>query len=286
MIKNINQLIKYHKSKRNISSEIYNESQENQDDAIIFNKIDYCILKKCNLSCKECSTLSPLYKDGSFQEDIFFNDVKAICNKKLFRVKTLQLFGGEPLLIPDINFYIEFLYQNKFFDNLSMITNGLLLPYLSDYSFLEKCSLTISYYPEVNNKNLNIWLEKNKYKYNIRIRRQKKFHSFFKYFRDSEKNTVDTFENCDRKKECLFLYNSFFYPCFICQTCPELMNAESPSDEKFNDKISLNETKNGREFKFLYYKLFKQPFASCYYCLGSKYKKIFYHKQQLYKRIL
>ena len=104
------------------------------------------IVDHCNLNCKSCDHFSPLAKKKFLSEEIFNNDMKRM--SELFdNIKIFNLIGGEPLLHPNINYFIEtsrFYFPNT---DIRIFTNAILLNKMPK-EFWECCSknnITIEY---------------------------------------------------------------------------------------------------------------------------------------------
>jgi|GEM_PF-597106 len=80
------------------------------------------ITSRCNFSCKHCLNRGiPAYQDDLTTEEL----LKVIDQMKEIGVKSLSLFGGEPLLQPDFKKIVE--YINKAGISISLNTNATLV---------------------------------------------------------------------------------------------------------------------------------------------------------------
>jgi MoaA/NifB/PqqE/SkfB family radical SAM enzyme len=87
-------------------------------------------LRKCNLSCTGCTTLSDHSESASFPPVTnWIKDLTLLKNN--VGPEILGIAGGEPLMHPDIQQIVEF--ARKTFSKVHLSTNGLLL---SDHSWL------------------------------------------------------------------------------------------------------------------------------------------------------
>lgn len=95
---------------------------------------EYHVAHHCNLKCKGCGHFSNLAEAEYGNLEKYIRDIKRI--KELFwGVKRIRLMGGEPLLNGDLpQFIIE---TRKIFPdaNIRVVTNGLLIPVISDTVF-------------------------------------------------------------------------------------------------------------------------------------------------------
>ncbi len=113
--------------------------------------LDYHLADHCNLNCASCSTFSPiapprLAKPEEFKEDIA--QLHSIVGDRLIR---LHLLGGEPLLHPEIEFFISTARDIFPYARIDVTTNGILTTKMSD-SFWEtlrtsRVDLKLTRYP-------------------------------------------------------------------------------------------------------------------------------------------
>ena len=87
--------------------------------------IEYHLTNHCNLNCKGCAHFAPIAEPWFADINKYKNDMEELTSKVV--VDELILFGGEPLLHPNIS---EFLVESrKMLPNtkISVLTNGLLV---------------------------------------------------------------------------------------------------------------------------------------------------------------
>ncbi len=88
------------------------------------------LVDHCNLNCKSCSHFSCLARAGDFelQVDDFKRDIIRLRKITKGKIKILELYGGEPLLHPNVIPFMK--YTRLMFPNslIRFITNGILLP--------------------------------------------------------------------------------------------------------------------------------------------------------------
>lgn len=117
----------------------------NQDDMPLFVKwdldkprmpyLEIKIVEHCNLKCKGCSALSNINSPEFMSVDTFEADMKRL--RQLFSsIKDLKLFGGEPLLHPELESFL--IVARKYFPDANIIvhSNGLLIPKMKSSLFL------------------------------------------------------------------------------------------------------------------------------------------------------
>ena len=85
------------------------------------------LIDACNLNCKACTHFAALYsKDEIYPLDEFAHDVQTISES--IDVQHFRLLGGEPLLLKNLDEYLDI--ARRFFPQtlLSVVSNGLLIP--------------------------------------------------------------------------------------------------------------------------------------------------------------
>ena len=107
------------------------------------------LVEHCNLRCQSCDNFSPLAEEEYLSEKSFTKDMKRMSELK--QVKWMRLIGGEPLLHPNITFFLN--ESRKYFPNaeIRLSTNGVLLSKMPT-KFWKACSknkivIEITYYP-------------------------------------------------------------------------------------------------------------------------------------------
>ena len=128
-------------------------------------EFEYHVVDHCNLNCTGCFHCAPLAEPNFRTPEAFEKDCK-----NLFRIAkhgNIQLLGGEPLLHPQL---LEFCkIAVKYFDTVTIITNGVLLHKMPQEFFDTindlKVILRLSEYPFPGHEIAHsIWDKKAKYK--------------------------------------------------------------------------------------------------------------------------
>jgi len=174
----------------------------------------------CNLNCKGCLHFSPLSAEKFLDLQTFERDLKRIFELSGGKVSDICLLGGEPLLHPDIELF--FPIARKYFskNRIYILTNGLLLPKMSE-TFFEECKkhdigIAISYYP------VKIDIEKikaitDKYAVSLEIRDEyNKGPSI--WLRqpldiDGRQNIKKSYKTCAMGNSCVHLVDGKIYQC-------------------------------------------------------------------------
>lgn len=91
--------------------------------------LETSIIDSCNLSCKGCVNFAALFgKNDIYPLETFRRDVRQISEH--CDLVTFHIFGGEPLLLKNLDEYIRIARQYLPKTHISVVTNGLLIPSL------------------------------------------------------------------------------------------------------------------------------------------------------------
>lgn len=94
-------------------------------------RIEINLIDACNLKCKGCTHFSSIYKKESiypisdYEKDIFQL-------KNIGEVLRVRLLGGEPFLLNNLNEYLDITRRILKTTDIEIVTNGLLIPRISD----------------------------------------------------------------------------------------------------------------------------------------------------------
>ncbi len=218
----------------------------------------------CNLNCKGCANFSSLSTGNKFYNiDQFKTDLLKL--KDLFwGIAKIRLLGGEPLLHPDLPAYAE-IARDVFPDcDLRIVTNGLLIPSLSDTALRQfrelGCGIEISAYKptlrmrkEIDRKLQGAQID---YLFSVPMR------IFFKtILSEPHADGNQAFQNC-MFSNCHMLMENELAPCsYAC--CIRRLNRRFGTNYPENDSIDLSgPLPDG--WKIIAY--FSNPHELCRYC--------------------
>jgi len=100
----------------------------------VLGQVEMHVVDFCNLNCKGCTHFSPIFKKIIPDTVSRINDIKVL-NGKFSYIFNFFLLGGEPLLNPDIIAYLDSARKILPHTNITIVTNGLLLPSLKEEVF-------------------------------------------------------------------------------------------------------------------------------------------------------
>jgi len=78
---------------------------------MILPNLEYLIVHHCNLNCKGCNKFSPISEEYFADIVEFKKDIIKI--SELFNIQEFKILGGEPLLHPKLNKFINVNYIYK-----------------------------------------------------------------------------------------------------------------------------------------------------------------------------
>lgn len=177
--------------------------------------VEYHVSDLCNLNCKGCGHFSNISCTTQFPDIDNFNKALAGCSQKFEDITTFRLMGGEPFVNPDLDLYIRAVRKFFPYSSVWIVTNGLLLPYVSEkiLEAIRECgaSVEITQYP-VTRDILDILLETTK-KWHIKTWIGKPVTKFFKQISSDENEYYNIAWKKCVSKTCHFLRNGRLYPC-------------------------------------------------------------------------
>ncbi len=243
------------------------------------NACELNVVYHCNLSCRGCSHLSPIFTNFFVDPGQVFNDFSILAN--YYRSKYIKIIGGEPLLHPDLIEIIDAVRSSGVSQYIQVVTNGHLLAKVTDTFWKKVDEVCISLYPE---KKVNLQhLEEIEHKARLHNVVLESFD--FDDFRESysEVGTKDTslVERIYSTCKIAHIWHShtiaegYFYKCPQSLFLPRVIK---------NDilKPNINGIKITDSPQFahdlLAYLNATEPLKSCYHCLGSV-GKLFAHEQ-------
>lgn len=230
------------------------------DEELVVGSIDVCMTTRCDLKCKGCGSLMPMYSHPKDVEidlilhslDRFFSVVD-----RVFRVNVI---GGEPFLYPNMDQVIDYLNKRDEVIKVVVPTNGTVVPENPKlYEALRnpKNHVRISHYEA---------FDKNAEKLLARLQEEKIDHSIKVFGKDTylwydfgdyelrnrnEEELAAQFYECE--VEWMSLYRGKLYPCPRAAHSIDLglQPAEGNYIEIADESVTLDELKVNLE-KFVY----------------------------------
>lgn len=230
------------------------------------------LVEHCNLNCKLCGHFSPLAEEEYTDVSSYRRD----CNRlsELFdgEMATILLMGGEPLLHPQVTEFMRITREGFPVGNISIVTNGLLLPTMPDdfWAACRKYDIIIAptCYPiKFDYAGLKKIADSKGVKYTpfdyVHSTHQKLFPICSTDTKRLDIEGTKHFLNCMNATNCVTLKNGKMFPCPQAAHASHLkkyFNLDIHLSEK--DGVDIYSVKSGNE---LLEKL-SRPIPFCRYC--------------------
>ena len=233
-------------------------------------QVEINLTSHCNLNCQMCDHFSPIAEKEFADINIVRKDLARLSKLTDKKLDRLLLLGGEPLLHPNINLFIEASYE--FFPNteITVFTNGILLDKMPN-TFWEVCKKTntiIKYtkYPiNLNFENLHNLADNYGVKMIPAEYLEDKVKTSWKFPLDlsGRQNILSNFLNCMHATHCINLENGRMYTCTVAPNIRHFnryFNKNIPLSN--SDGVDIYTVKNLDE---LIQRLYS-PIPFCRYC--------------------
>ena len=232
------------------------------------------LTEHCNLNCKGCSHFSPLAEKEFMKVEVFEKDMARMAQLfDEYDIRIIRLLGGEPLLHPQVNEFIEISFN--IFSNIHrvLVTNGLLLMNMPE-SFWKTCrethtSIHLSRYPVPLDFDA---IERYVFAKGVKLviypeKRAKKFRKEIYDLNGSQDESLSHWD-CGLFGYCCQLNNGRFYPCSISayfHHFNRFFNLGIPLSAQ--NYIDIYNAKSKKDF----FQLITSPIPCCSYCnMGAK----------------
>lgn len=118
------------------------DTLNNRENKLVINALNLAIGEKCTLNCKGCSCVVPYFKNPiNYDKNKIIEGIK-VFSECVDAIDTIFLVDGEPLLHPDLEEICREVSKLSNVKQLSIITNGTLIP---KDSVLEGFKDTVTY---------------------------------------------------------------------------------------------------------------------------------------------
>jgi organic radical activating enzyme len=240
------------------------------DGRIINGRCEINVVEHCNLSCRACSHLSPVLPKAYTDPDVIARDLKSLARS--YHVRMLRLLGGEPLLHPDLLRVIGAARHSGIGDSIVVVTNGLLLPRMTDEFWASVDAVEVSLYPgRTLSDDARQRCEDRARRHNVAIR-----FRFCPEFQESysEVGTRDDdlvnriFRTCNvaHRWRCHNVIDGWFFRCPQAHYIPRVLHENS--SDAYVDGIQI-EDDPAFSRKLLSYLESPEPPRACSNCLGT-----------------
>jgi hypothetical protein len=242
---------------------------------------EYNLTEHCNLSCAGCDHSSPLLPKKFADVRQFERDLSAL--SQVMHLGELKLLGGEPLLHPDLLEFLRCARASGIADEITLVTNGLLL-HRCDPAILESIDrLWISLYPGISLRIEERELESLSKKHNfaLDLRRINHFRVTTINSRLEDPALVRRiFERCTlaHSGSCHTISEGYYFKCSPAALLTSRMALAGETIRNRDlDGVKIHDNPRLREELEAYLRA-EEPLEACRYCLGSSGRS-FPHRQ-------
>lgn len=230
------------------------------EEELVVGSIDVCMTTRCDLKCKGCGSLMPMYAHPKDVEiDLILHSLDRFFDV-VDRVFRLNVIGGEPFLYPHMDQVIDYLNKRDEVVKVVVPTNGTVMPENPKlYEVLRnpKNHVRISHYEAFDKKagKLLARLEKEKIDHSVKIFGKDTYlwYDFGDYeLRNRSDDELSTqYYECE--VEWMSLYRGKLYPCPRAAHSIDLglQPAEGNYIEIADENVPLEELKANLE-RFVY----------------------------------
>jgi organic radical activating enzyme len=242
---------------------------------------EYNLTEHCNLRCAGCDHSSPLLPQKFADVALFERDLKVL--SRVLHLGEFKLLGGEPLLHPDLLDFLRCARASGLAEEITLVTNGLLLHRCDPTIFELIDRLWVSLYPGVRLRVEERELESLSKRYNFRLdlRKMDSFRITTINSRNRDATLVRRiFDRCALAHDwsCHTIHQGYYFKCSPAPflTARLALRGESVLNHDL-DGVRIHDNPRLREELEAYLRE-EEPLQACYYCLGSSGHR-FPHRQ-------
>lgn len=230
----------------------------------IIHHLEIHVANGCNLNCKGCLHFSNLYQKDEFPDlKMLLRNIKVI--NKQCEIFQLRVLGGEPLLNPEIENFLEELREILPDCDISVISNGILIPRMkkSLYRVMRENYIGFNitlYIPTLKMKDkIYDTLQENGVAYGSHEAKTDKFMKFLTT--KMNKSNAKTYTSCE-PRGILVIKDDCIYKCPIEAYIGKYFDRfQIPLQHSKGIKIE-----GIRDWGELVYDLYTKPVQMCKYC--------------------
>ena len=242
---------------------------------------EYNLTEHCNLKCAGCNHFSPHLPQKFADVAQFQRDLTAL--SEVMHLGVLKILGGEPLLHPDLLKFLHGARDSGIADEITLVTNGLLLHRADPTTFELIDRLWVSLYPGVELPLATDELKylSDRYNFTLDIKKTDSFRSTTVSKRHRDGAMVrQIFDRCElaHARSCHTIDQGYYFKCSPAPflTARMALEGEAVINREF-DAVRIHDNPNLREELETYLRD-RNPLEACHYCLGSSGRR-FPHRQ-------
>ena len=236
-------------------------------------KLEYNLADHCNLSCRECSHLSPYIRKKFASIESFERDLCRLA--EVYRVHRFRFVGGEPLLNREILLFVQAVRSSGIAVEIEVVTNGMLLDRLDEPLLQQLDSVAVSAYPAAGNLRPALRVAQelcDRHGVRLQVEQIDRFRRMQVQGPITDESVVTAiFDSCliAHTWSCQTFYEGFFYLCsrpIYTDSYLQKLGAP-PGNFRQVDGIALHEPELGARLRA--YLRSPKPLSACQHCLGT-----------------
>jgi GTP 3',8-cyclase len=226
----------------------------------------------CNIACMDCNHASPAAARRMADPEVVFRDFSIMAT--FYGSAVAKIIGGEPLLHPDLPALIKAVRESGISNHIILVTNGTLLPGMSDAIWEAIDELELSVYPETE---LLLLPHMPGIQQLAERHRVKLVRFFYEDFRATFSTTGPRdkaltrriYKACEKANlwGCQSIREGYFFKCPQCIYIPGIIDQAVVYDYR-EDGVRIDDTPECRE-RLKRYLASREPLRACRYCLGT-----------------
>jgi GTP 3',8-cyclase len=233
---------------------------------IIRDRIGVVAVKHCNLTCRACNHLAPLFTP-SFVDPGELDRQLQILSKHI-HFEQISIQGGEPLLHPDIDELIVVAKKSGVADKVTVLTNGTLLHAMSQDFWARLDVVRLSLYPGARVQPIP-----EKWAHKVQGSEFKEFQEAFSVRKNTDAELVARIHAaCYLHSRCHAIVDGYFYRCIVSAFIPA--GAKSTWAWAGTEDGLFVEEGAGFPVALEAYTSSRSPLKACEYCVGTSGKRV------------
>jgi len=243
-----------------------------QADGRLFsaNALEIMVTDHCNLHCRTCDHLAPVMEERFELPDSLKSDLALLSASISFN--KVKLIGGEPLLHSQLESLVEVVRGSDICERILLVTNGTLLPRISDELLNKIDEIEISQYPSacLSKETLEHFKKRaDFFSTKFSVFYYPYFQNQFSLYGTQDKQLIQSiFKSCKRAHlwGCHVVYKGHLFRCpqsiYLPKVIPQM------KDKPFTDGLKITSSRQFKKQALAFFKG-KKPLKACTYCLGT-----------------
>lgn len=237
------------------------------------------LTRHCNLKCARCDHASPWFDESMASFDQYVRDFDALT--AVMTIDELRFSGGEALLHPELPRFLQTARERTYARGLVLLSNGVLVPRMSDEVWQLIDVLQVTLYPGIKLKIPpdELFARGRRHRTTVVLKHASVFQQMLINDPLGDPRVVETvYRGCSAAVNCHTVFEGRFYRCSRAHLLEERMaKAGRTVSNRQVDGVDLH---TGGDLRAILaaYLAEDRPLMACNYCLGDSGRR-FEHVQ-------